>query len=111
MDFLYGLLPALLVILGILIAGLCLRRMLSLSDRPYPTARRFAERIGLSLIALFFLAIALSSGINAVLLHHERAAMPGRLVAVKGHRMRIECTGSGSPALVLDAGLGNDGLI
>jgi pimeloyl-ACP methyl ester carboxylesterase len=111
MDFLYGVLPTLLVILGILIAALCLRRMLALGDRPYPTARKFFERIALSLVALGSLAIGLSSGVNALLLHRERASMPGRLVEVNGHRMRMECTGSGSPTLVLDAGLGNDGLI
>jgi len=111
MDFLYGLLPALLLILGILIAGLCLRRLLALNERPWPTARKFFERIALSLVAIGFLAVGLSSGINALLLHRERAPMPGRLVSVNGHRMRIECTGSGSPTLVLDAGLGNDGLI
>ncbi len=111
MDFLYGLLPTLLVILGILIAALCVRRMLSLRDRPSSSGRRLVERLALSVVALGFLAIALSSGMNAVLLHEERASMPGRLVDVGGHRMRIECTGSGSPTLVLDAGLGNDGLI
>ncbi|HEX3662354.1 MAG TPA: alpha/beta hydrolase [Acidobacteriaceae bacterium] len=111
MDLLYGLLPVLLAILGILIAGLCLRRLVSLRDRPYPTARKFFELIALTVVALVSLAIGLSSGVNAVLLHHERAAMPGRLYDVNGHRMRIECTGSGSPTLVLDSGLGNDGLI
>jgi pimeloyl-ACP methyl ester carboxylesterase len=30
---------------------------------------------------------------------------------VDGHRMRIDCTGAGSPTIILDAGLGNDGLI
>jgi pimeloyl-ACP methyl ester carboxylesterase len=112
MDFLYGVLPALLVILGILIAWLCLRRLLAVRDRPYySTARRFFARLSLAFVAMLFLAIGLSSGINALLLHHERASMPGQLYTVDGHRMRIECTGSGSPTLVLDAGLGNDGLI
>jgi pimeloyl-ACP methyl ester carboxylesterase len=111
MDFLYTLLPTLLLCLGILIAALCLRRMPALRDRNYPPARKFSERIVLFAVALVFLALGLSSGINALLLHRERSAMPGRLVLVNGHRMRIECTGSGSPTLVLDAGLGNDGLI
>ncbi|MGA7523868.1 MAG: alpha/beta hydrolase [Acidobacteriaceae bacterium] len=111
MGFLYGFLPALLVILGIAIAALCFRRVFSLSRRPYSTARKIIERVVLSGIALVFLAVGLSSGINALLLHQERAAMPGRLYEVNGHRMRIECTGSGSPTLVLSAGLGNDGLI
>jgi pimeloyl-ACP methyl ester carboxylesterase len=30
---------------------------------------------------------------------------------VDGNRMRIDCTGSGSPTIILDAGAGNDGLI
>jgi pimeloyl-ACP methyl ester carboxylesterase len=34
------------------------------------------------------------------------AAMPGRLVDVGGHRLHISCTGSGSPTVVLEAGLG-----
>ena len=111
MDFLYGLLPALLPLLGILVAALCLRRMLALRRHPYSTVRKVIERVVLSLVALLFLAIGLSSGINALLLHRERASMPGRLYDVNGHKMRMECTGSGSPTLVLAAGLGNDGLI
>ncbi len=111
MDFLYGLLPALLVMLGILIAGLCIGRLLALRKQSYSTARRLIERAILSVIALVFLAAGLSSGVNALLLHRERASMPGKLTSVGGHSMRIECTGSGSPALILDAGLGNDGLI
>lgn len=111
MDFLYGLLPTLLLLLGILIGTFCLRRIVGLRRRPCSTARKIIEPLVLSVVALVFLAIGLSSGINAVLLHGERAPMPGRLVEVDGHRMRIECTGSGSPTLVLDAGLGNDGLV
>ena len=68
MDFLYGVLPALLVILGILIAWLCLRRLLAVRDRPYySTARRFFARLSLAFVAMLFLAIGLSSGINALL--------------------------------------------
>lgn len=33
-------------------------------------------------------------------------AMPGRLVSVGGHRLHISCTGTGSPTVVLEAGLG-----
>lgn len=111
MDLLYGVVPALLVILGILIAALCLRRLLSLRARPCSLARKVTESIALSLVALLFLAIGASSAVNALLLHRERGSMPGVLYRVDGRRMRIDCTGSGSPTLVLDAGLGNDGLI
>lgn len=34
------------------------------------------------------------------------AAMPGRLVDVGGHRLHLSCTGSGSPTVVLEGGLG-----
>jgi pimeloyl-ACP methyl ester carboxylesterase len=34
------------------------------------------------------------------------AAMPGRLIDVGGHRLHIDCTGTGSPTVVLEAGLG-----
>jgi pimeloyl-ACP methyl ester carboxylesterase len=33
-------------------------------------------------------------------------AMPGELVDVGGHRLHIDCTGQGSPTVVLEAGLG-----
>lgn len=35
-----------------------------------------------------------------------RFAPPGKLVAVNGHQMHINCTGEGSPTVVMDAGLG-----
>jgi pimeloyl-ACP methyl ester carboxylesterase len=34
------------------------------------------------------------------------SAMPGRLVDVGGHNLHINCTGSGSPTVVLEGGLG-----
>jgi pimeloyl-ACP methyl ester carboxylesterase len=33
--------------------------------------------------------------------------MPGRLVDVGGYRMHIDCTGAGSPTVILDSGLGD----
>lgn len=37
----------------------------------------------------------------------RRYPMPGVLVEVDGHRMHLDCRGSGSPAVVMDAGLGD----
>jgi pimeloyl-ACP methyl ester carboxylesterase len=37
------------------------------------------------------------------------AATPGQLVDVGGHRMSISCTGSGSPTVILEPGLGEPG--
>ena len=37
---------------------------------------------------------------------HPASAMPGRLVDVGGHQLHINCTGSGSPTVVLEPGMG-----
>jgi pimeloyl-ACP methyl ester carboxylesterase len=39
-----------------------------------------------------------------------RIACPGRLVDVGGHRLHINCTGTGSPAVIFDAALGASSL-
>jgi len=111
MDFPYVVVPALIVLLGILIAWLSTRRILSLQRKSYPRWRKITERIVLSLVALAAVAVAGSSGWNAIVLYQFRHPPPGETYLVDGHEMRIECTGSGSPTIVLDAGLGNDGLI
>src|SRR5919109_5069670 len=36
----------------------------------------------------------------------DASAMPGRLLDVGGHKLHISCTGSGSPTVILEAGLG-----
>lgn len=42
---------------------------------------------------------------------NDRAALPGRVVSVQGHGMYIHCSGSGSPTVVLDSGLGDSALV
>jgi len=111
MDFLYVVLPALLVILALLWLWFVARRFRSLRVSRRSRSGKFIERLGLSLVGVFLVLVAASSAINAVLLHRARAAMPGQLYLVDGHHMRLDCTGSGSPVLVLDSGLGNDGLV
>jgi pimeloyl-ACP methyl ester carboxylesterase len=111
MNFLYVVIPALLVIAGILIAWLSIRRLLSLGRSTYPRWRKITERLVLALVTVAALAVAGSSGWNAIALYHFHYAPPGKTYLVDGHKMRIDCMGSGSPAIILDAGLGNDGLI
>jgi pimeloyl-ACP methyl ester carboxylesterase len=110
MDFDYVVLPALIVLSGILIIGLSVWRILSLRKGTYPVRRRMAERIILSLVILAATAVAVSSGFNAIALHHFRSRPPGEMYAVNGYKMRLDCTGTGSPTIILDAGGGNDGL-
>jgi pimeloyl-ACP methyl ester carboxylesterase len=110
-DIHYVVIPALIVLAGILVAWFSTRRLVSLPSKNYPGWRKLTERIALSLVALGAIAGAASSGYNAIALHRFRSHPPGRIYLVNGHKMRIDCTGSGSPTIVLDAGLGNDGLI
>jgi pimeloyl-ACP methyl ester carboxylesterase len=111
MDFLYVVIPALLVPAGILIAWLSIQRLRSLGRSTYPQWRKITERVVFSLVAVVALGVAGSSGWNAIALYHFRHPMPGKIYLVDGHAMRIDCLGSGSPGIILDAGLGNDGLI
>jgi pimeloyl-ACP methyl ester carboxylesterase len=111
MNFGYVLIPVLFVLMGTLVAWLATRRLLSLRSRSYPRWRKATEGVVLSLLALAAVSVAGSSAFNAVALHRFRHSPPGQTFLVDGHTMRIECSGSGSPAIVLDAGLGDDGLI
>ncbi len=109
MDFDYGIAPALLVLTAIAIAWLSLRRISRLRSMTIPHWRKIGERIVLLCITLAAIVLAASSAGNAIAVH--RIHPPGQRYLVHGHRMRMDCTGNGSPTILLDAGLGNDGLI
>jgi pimeloyl-ACP methyl ester carboxylesterase len=111
MDVNYVALPASLVLGGILVCWTSLRRLSSLSEKTLSSGRKLTERFLLSLVALGSLMVALSSGVNAILLHDARRSPPGTIYQVNGRSMRMYCLGSGAPTIVLDSGLGNDGLI
>ncbi len=101
----------LFVFIGIAIAWLAGRRLVSVISGNYLRWRKLTEGLVLSLLALAAAVVAGSSGFNAIMLYRFRHAPPGQILMVNGHAMRIDCSGSGSPVIVLDAGLGNDGLI
>jgi pimeloyl-ACP methyl ester carboxylesterase len=78
-------------------------------SRPHrPGALRTRTKILLGGIAL--LALAAASGVAYEALASKSDAtsypMPGRLVDVGSHKMHLYCEGTGTPAIVLDAGLG-----
>jgi pimeloyl-ACP methyl ester carboxylesterase len=110
MAFAYQI-PALFVLVGIAVAWFAARRLLSLRSKTYPRWRKATEGLVLFLLAVAAVVIAASSGFNVAVLYSFRHSPPGQTFLVGGHAMRIDCSGSGSPALILDAGLGNDGLI
>lgn len=113
MDFDYVVLPAIILLVGILIVALSVRRIVSLSTKSYRTWRKVVERAVLSVAALVAAFLVGSSSYNAIALHRffAKNPPPGEFYSVNGHRMHMNCTGSGSPTIILDAGLGNDALI
>ena len=112
MDFDYVVIPVLILLVGIVIVWFSVRRVLSLTTKVSRRWRRVAERIVLSIVVLVAAFLAGSSAYNAIALHLFWAtnSPPGAFYSVNGHRMHIICTGSGSPTIVLEAGLGNDAL-
>src|SRR6476661_1614385 len=59
--------------------------------------------LGLALVGAGYEAIAASGDA-------QRYPAPGQLVDVGGYRLHIQCVGTGSPTVVLDAGLGGASL-
>ncbi len=55
-------------------------------------------------------AAAVGGAVETIGLASDRSsyAMPGRLVDVGGHRLHLDCTGSGGPTVVLMSGLGGN---
>jgi pimeloyl-ACP methyl ester carboxylesterase len=112
MDFDYFAAPAILLLLGVLIAFLSVRQLRSLSRRSPHKGLRVFDRLILIAMIVGSASLAVAATYNAVALlrFHEFSRPPGQIYLVNGHRMRMNCTGAGSPTLVLDSGLGSDAL-
>ncbi|MGB8536936.1 MAG: alpha/beta hydrolase [Acidobacteriaceae bacterium] len=110
MDFNYVVMPIIIFVAGVFIIWLSSRRILALSKKTYQTWRKIAERAVLSIVILVAFAIAGYTAFNAIAVHSfwSRHGAPGKLVDVDGYRMHIDCMGSGSPTLILEAGGQND---
>ena len=80
--------------------------------RTRPLGRRVLRGIGRGIAVV----LALIVGLTAIRVTYEAISAqgdaqayppPGRLVDVGGYRLHIQCVGSGSPTVVLYAGLGD----
>jgi pimeloyl-ACP methyl ester carboxylesterase len=113
MDFDYVVAPALVLLFALLVIRTSARRMLSLSTTRYSSRRKVVERTILAFIVLLTALAGASSSFNAVVLYRVRAANPpqGAFYSVDGRKMHLNCTGSGSPTLVLEAGSGGDAFV
>jgi pimeloyl-ACP methyl ester carboxylesterase len=110
MDFDYTGMPIALVLIALTFDALCLRHLRRLSIKGLPPRRTLISRVLSFAAAIVVTLVASWCAYNAMATHVFWAKHPpaGRFAVVNGHRMHIDCTGSGSPTLVLDAGLGGD---
>jgi pimeloyl-ACP methyl ester carboxylesterase len=113
MIFNYVFMPIIIFVAGVFIIWLSSRRILALSKKTCPAWRKIVERAVLSIVILVAVTIAGYTAFNAIAVHGfwARNPAPGKLVDVDGYRMYIDCTGSGSPTLILEAGGQNDSTI
>jgi pimeloyl-ACP methyl ester carboxylesterase len=82
---------------------------------PWRIGRRVLRGISRTLAALFGLLVVLGltgAGYEAIAAAGDarRYPAPGQLVDVGGYRLHIQCVGTGSPTVVLDAGLSGSSL-
>jgi pimeloyl-ACP methyl ester carboxylesterase len=70
--------------------------------------QRWTKRMFVGLSAFLVIAILSGATYQWLATRKDRVATPppGQLVDVGGHRLHLWCTGDGSPAVILDAGLG-----
>jgi pimeloyl-ACP methyl ester carboxylesterase len=84
----------------------------TVSSRPHRTIRRRLVRVliicSLSLVGLLLLGLSYQAIASALDASHSPP--PGKLVDIGGYRLHINCTGTGSPTVILDAGLGGSSL-
>jgi len=113
MEFDYFVAPAIFLLVGALVAIRAIKHLRTLPTRYRNNWPRVFDRAVLALLVAGSAALAVSSSFNAIsLLRFRHANRPtSGIYTVNGHRMHLNCTGSGGPTLVLDAGLGNDALI
>lgn len=105
--------PGCVFLIALLVCVACIRRMYVLRSKNYKRWRRVTEMIVLTVVVLIAAVLGSAAAFNVVATQYFFAhhSVPGNFYDVDGYKMHLLCTGEGSPALVLDAGLGNDSLI
>jgi len=90
-------------------ARVCRRNEMSPTPLSTTQQPRWPRRIAIGLAcAAIFLAFA-GASYQFISTARDRRAypVPGKLVDLEGYKMHIDCTGQGSPAVILDSGLGD----
>ena len=110
MDFDYTAMPIAMAAMALTVDALCLRYLVRLPGRALTPGRKLIRFVPAFAAVVVATSAAASCAYNAAAIHRFWAKHPpaGPFEEVNGSRMHIDCTGSGSPALILDAGLGGD---
>ena len=110
-DYVY--MPVLVLVVAGLIAWMSCRRFFRPAVKAPCKSRRVVEQIVLSAIVLAALLVIAFSTFNAISIgfFRPRDPTPGIIYLIDGHKVHMNCTGTGSPTLMLESGLGNDWLI
>jgi pimeloyl-ACP methyl ester carboxylesterase len=113
MSFYYVVLPIAFGIFALLLISLCVRRFLVLRKRALPVWRRIIAYGFYGGAVLMLALLTITSSYNAVTgaVFRTRNPPSGAFYQVDGYRMHIDCTGSGSPTVILESGFGNDSTI
>jgi pimeloyl-ACP methyl ester carboxylesterase len=112
MDFDYVVVPAALLALAVAVLWLSIGYLRTLSLRPRAKAARVVDLMILATANVLIVGVGINSCVNSVLTESFRVRHPepGTDYMVNGKRMHMNCTGAGSPTVVLDSGLGWDSL-
>ena len=112
MDFDYAVVPAALLVVAIGVLWFSIRYLRTLSSRPRVKVARMLDLTILIGANVLIVGVGVSSCVNAVLTASFRMKHPepGVDYLVNGKKMHMNCTGAGSPTIVLDSGLGWDSL-
>jgi pimeloyl-ACP methyl ester carboxylesterase len=75
----------------------------------FPPTNRLLRRIRAVLLVIFVAIISAGAiyQFNATRADRRAHPIPGHLIDVGGYKMHIDCIGAGSPAVILDSGLGD----
>jgi pimeloyl-ACP methyl ester carboxylesterase len=70
------------------------------------------KKILIGALSVVLLCLLFSAAFNLIYLHHlnEKYPPPGTFYEVNGRKMHLDCTGSGSPTVIIEPGLGGDWL-
>ena len=77
----------------------------------WPSILRWLKRIGLGIVALIVVAAIFGSDLNSCPATRSchLPASPGQMVDIGGRKIHFDCSGAGSPTVILESGLDTNG--